>query len=69
MNLVDDIKNIVKNKAVEVPTIRNKLQRKYPEADSDDLRNCIVLIAKIDKELLLDESKTEYNYFAISLKK
>ena len=67
MNLVDEIKKIVKNKTVEVPTIRDELQKLYPKADVNDLRNCIVLIAKIDTDLSLDETKSEYKYFTVSL--
>ena len=68
MNLVNEIKEIVKNEAVEVPKIRDELQKKYPKADSNKLRDCIILISEIDEELLIDKSKTIYKYFAVKLK-
>ena len=67
MNLVNEIKEIVKNKMVDVPSIRDELQKYYPKANSDSLLRCILLIAEIDPELNLDKSKSKYNYYAVSL--
>ena len=69
MNLVDEIKEIVKLKTMDVPSIRNELQRSYPEASPDSLLRCILLIAEIDPELILDKSKSDYKFNAVGLKK
>ncbi len=65
MNLVNEIKEIVKNGFIDAPSIRNELLKYYPKANSDNLLKCVLLIAEIDPELTIDKSRTDHKFYAV----